>query len=626
MHDCPASAPTSHGRVFISYRRDDEGSALAEATHRLVCASGAVPWFDLQALMARAWDDVIDEALTDCAGGILLVTRGVAHSSVIRETEAPRLLNRAKPVDAPRAGLPLAIITDAFTERGPDLEEITRRLGSADPRWASVQTFEATADGVRAAVSAVACETIPAVQDEVRVAINTRRGVFDDDARAASQEQHFRIHLDSAATLNLVEPETYHALQRMLDTDYWSTGHPRHLWGLIGLAAPGPDTRLSVELGAHMSVSFGMGFALPVTRFTSISVRPTGRKTDEVYHLADHQSLTSRTSTPESVTVARRTDRTRRDAIGAAANDQGGAAETVPGVVILQFAAAADETVIASALAAMECSLHITPQIVDGDPDWLLTPSNLAGRVAATAREITAFVRANGITELHLGFSGPAVFAFALGRALATASIPPIVVYDYVNDGQAAELRALGGAPDADHGSGYLPTCRLTYNSGPMAAVYDWREVRGWLGGRLDPEPVSDFRFTSVVRDGRDSPAKSASTIVVLTPHDLVIVPDPHGDEELVLSREEGSEAIRLPETHYDEWTLEISGSRIPFATIGYDDADVLPPETDGTIYVVSRVVAAAHRHRRDLFFPLNEFRDGQGQIVGCRGLGRLAR
>lgn len=45
-----------------------------------------------------------------------------------------------------------------------------------------------------------------------------------------------------------------------------------------------------------------------------------------------------------------------------------------------------------------------------------------------------------------------------------------------------------------------------------------------------------------------------------------------------------------------------------------------LPPTTEGVMYVVSRMVAEANRHRRDLLFPGAQFYSDEG-VRFCAGL-----
>lgn len=50
-----------------------------------------------------------------------------------------------------------------------------------------------------------------------------------------------------------------------------------------------------------------------------------------------------------------------------------------------------------------------------------------------------------------------------------------------------------------------------------------------------------------------------------------------------------------------------------------------LPPPEEGTMLIVSRVVASAAPDRDDLVFPDELVRDDQGRVVGCRAFGRPA-
>jgi len=53
------------------------------------------------------------------------------------------------------------------------------------------------------------------------------------------------------------------------------------------------------------------------------------------------------------------------------------------------------------------------------------------------------------------------------------------------------------------------------------------------------------------------------------------------------------------------------------------DSIENLPERQPDTWYVVSRLTAQARPDRDDLLFPLDEVRDEQNVIVGCRALGR---
>lgn len=62
----------------------------------------------------------------------------------------------------------------------------------------------------------------------------------------------------------------------------------------------------------------------------------------------------------------------------------------------------------------------------------------------------------------------------------------------------------------------------------------------------------------------------------------------------------------------------------VPARAVRYAErVHALPDPEPGTAYLVSRVLAAAMR-RDDLLFPGGEVRDDNGNIIGCRYLGRF--
>lgn len=71
---------------------------------------------------------------------------------------------------------------------------------------------------------------------------------------------------------------------------------------------------------------------------------------------------------------------------------------------------------------------------------------------------------------------------------------------------------------------------------------------------------------------------------------------------------------------------LTVDGSEIPLVTIGYGAPIGLPDEEEGTLLVVSKIVADAAPGRSDLVMPDLVVRDDAGRIVACRGLARPRR
>ena len=62
----------------------------------------------------------------------------------------------------------------------------------------------------------------------------------------------------------------------------------------------------------------------------------------------------------------------------------------------------------------------------------------------------------------------------------------------------------------------------------------------------------------------------------------------------------------------------------IPVTETVYGEVEGLPEPEDGTVYIVSSLVAQRCKHRNDVFIPNESVRDANGRIVGCRSLGRV--
>lgn len=70
--------------------------------------------------------------------------------------------------------------------------------------------------------------------------------------------------------------------------------------------------------------------------------------------------------------------------------------------------------------------------------------------------------------------------------------------------------------------------------------------------------------------------------------------------------------------------SVDCGGMTIPLTATEYGEVEGLPEPEDGTIYVVSSLVAQSFRERDDVFIPNESVRDEDGHIVGCKSLGRV--
>ena len=62
----------------------------------------------------------------------------------------------------------------------------------------------------------------------------------------------------------------------------------------------------------------------------------------------------------------------------------------------------------------------------------------------------------------------------------------------------------------------------------------------------------------------------------------------------------------------------------IPVTATQYGEVEGLPAPEDGTIYIVSSMVAKLCRDRKDVFIPNESVRDENGRIIGCCSLGKV--
>ena len=116
-------------------------------------------------------------------------------------------------------------------------------------------------------------------------------------------------------------------------------------------------------------------------------------------------------------------------------------------------------------------------------------------------------------------------------------------------------------------------------------------------------------------------PIPAGGVVVNLTPHDLAV----YEGDQIALSAPRSSVPARIAEMRDEPGMVSLNGCATTVVDVAYlDDVTGLPDPVDGTFYVVSRITAQALRRRSDLLFPLDEVRNDDAQIIGCRALGRF--
>lgn len=102
-----------------------------------------------------------------------------------------------------------------------------------------------------------------------------------------------------------------------------------------------------------------------------------------------------------------------------------------------------------------------------------------------------------------------------------------------------------------------------------------------------------------------------------LTPHAITIMPD--GSVPLVVPA--SGQLARVSTRTVQTGTVN---GWIPVTETEYGSVEGLPAPEDGTIYIVSALVAGRCKERDDVFIPNESVRDDKGRIIGCKSLGRV--
>lgn len=107
------------------------------------------------------------------------------------------------------------------------------------------------------------------------------------------------------------------------------------------------------------------------------------------------------------------------------------------------------------------------------------------------------------------------------------------------------------------------------------------------------------------------------TTLVNLTPHAITFV-NSEGNTLRVVEPS-GQLARVSARTVTGDWIDDI-----PVTTTEFGEVEGLPAPQEGTIYIVSSLVAQRCKDRLDVFIPNESVRDSEGRIVGCKSLGRV--
>lgn len=104
-----------------------------------------------------------------------------------------------------------------------------------------------------------------------------------------------------------------------------------------------------------------------------------------------------------------------------------------------------------------------------------------------------------------------------------------------------------------------------------------------------------------------------------LTPHPVTLVVD---GQTITLPPDGAPPRVSTAET--PAGTATVNGTQVPIVQVSTGDLEGLPAQQPGVYLLVSRMVAEAAPHRRDLVIPHGLVRDDTGRVVGCSALGQV--
>lgn len=79
----------------------------------------------------------------------------------------------------------------------------------------------------------------------------------------------------------------------------------------------------------------------------------------------------------------------------------------------------------------------------------------------------------------------------------------------------------------------------------------------------------------------------------------------------------------RVAVTTVKDSEIILNGVSIPVNRVEYGAVENLPAPKQGTIYIVSGLVAGRCKGRDDVFYPGNLVRDNEGKVIGCDSLSK---
>jgi CBASS immunity sensor of nucleotide second messenger signals/TIR domain-containing protein len=412
-----SATPDPVDPVFISYRQND-GTDVAAELAWLFRAAGIPVWRDRDDLPPGDTEARLKQAIAvGISGGVLVTTPDVVNSRVVKTLEAPQLLD----LHADHEVFALGITNSVKTEDGgTDYNAPDRLLELRPGTLSGVDQQPAERNGLLALIRGFVWHRIASLRERIEVT-----------------DQTFHLSLQTRNT-----PQVYDRTGDELDIRLRPSVHERlpsvgglqDLKDTIGLL---PDAvtrsgahRLRVAGGAHLSVAFAVGAALPSSRIGHMDV-------------IDQQGATW-ASDGEARFIAQPQVQVAGEGRSASAITAGR-----PSVAVyVDLLPQRSDTAFVRYIEAHEPFLAAWRHLTSAS-GTLLDPSD-AGLIAAdVAAHIRALSNDNSNAEVHLLLRCPFPLALLIGRLTNTLRV---VVHEWDDSDPIT---------GEDHRARYVPTLRV---------------------------------------------------------------------------------------------------------------------------------------------------------------------
>ena len=377
------------GPVFLSYRHSD-GADLAQALAWALRASGVPVWLDRSDLPPGDTERRLEEAMqSGLSGAVLLVTPDIAASSVVKEIELPHLLRLeaegqftlsiASTIEAEAGGMDYTAPDRLLSRTVPDLRGLRQ-----DPALTSKDMANIARSHCRQRMEAL------------RSGIESAGEVIDINLQTRIVPSAVGPYGDLVVRLRPPTPGDRRPHQHGLEDLRLFLSDLPHLLEVAGAS------HARVSGGAHLSVAFALGAALPTTLTGNVDAVDTA---GHAWSISDNAPAPA-----ASTQLLEIMDRSPRQATK---GDAVVYVDLLPTRSDLAF-----DRLVEARTGRLAYAFHIRP-VAEGN----LLPEDAGSLVAETSHAIRQAASRSETSEVHLLLRCPWTVALLLGRTLNTIRV-----------------------------------------------------------------------------------------------------------------------------------------------------------------------------------------------------------